>query len=356
VPDPFDLEFHLDLSVWVGLAVTLAVCAFFVRAFWNLLAIPKIRPRPGDPAPDCMVVIPARNEEAAIARVVESLPHDSVIVVDDHSKDGTAEAARKAGAGVVAAPDLERGVVGKSNACLAGSRLLESRWILFTDADTWFEDGFLQAAVATATAKELVFLSIHLWPTGETFSERLLAPLATAFTYAGMRPRTDGVGAFLGQCILARRDGYEFLGGHAAVLNSFAEDLKLATFARRHRLNFGVARAGSLAHAHFREPSDTLLRSGYRLMLLDRSAWVAVTSGTAFLALWPAAIAWVALDGNDKSAAALLLAPIVIALAWSRSLFALLLPLAVYAAAARLWTGLMLALGGRKIRWKGRAI
>jgi hypothetical protein len=349
-------EFDAGMSLWVGLAVTLMVCAFFVRAFWNLLAVPKIRPRPGDPAPDCMVVIPARNEELAIARVVASLPHDSVIVVDDHSEDGTAEAARKAGAGVVTAPDLERGALGKSNACLAGARLLQSRWILFTDADTWFEPGFLQAAVAAAAAQELAFLSIHLWPTGETFLERLLAPLATAFTYAGMRARIDPVGAFLGQCMLVRRDGYEFLGGHATVLNAFAEDVKLATIARRHRLNFGVARAGSLGHAHFREPSESLRHAGYRLMLLDRSAGITVTSGAALLALWPLAVLWMALDGSYTFAAAFLLAPIAMALAWCRSPFALLLPLAVYAAAAQLWSGLLAALTGRKIGWKDRMI
>ncbi len=356
MPDEFDLGFRLDPSVWIGLLVTLAVCAFFARAFWNLLAIPKIRPRPGDPAPDCMVVIPARDEEFAIARAVGSLPHDSVIVVDDHSTDGTAEAARKAGAGVVVAPDLERGAIGKSSACVAGARLLQSRWILFADADTWFEDGFLQAAVAAATAQELVFLSIHLTPAGQTFSERVLAPLATAFTYSGMRARVDPVGAFLGQCILVRREGYEFIGGHAAVLNAFAEDVKLATIARRHRLNFGVARAGSLGHAHFREPSESLSRAGYRLMLLDRSAGIAVIAGAVAMALWPATVVWMTLDGDYAWAVGLLLAPIAIAIAWSRSSFALLLPLAVYAAVLQLWSGLVVALTGRKIPWKGRTI
>jgi glycosyltransferase involved in cell wall biosynthesis len=356
VPDEFEPWYHLGLSLWVGLAVTLAVCIFFARAFWNLLAIPKIRPRPDDPAPDCMVVIPARNEETAIARAVGSLPHDSVIVVDDHSKDGTAEAARKAGAGVVTAPDLERGAIGKASACLAGARLLQSRWILFADADAWFEAGFLQAAIAAASAQELVFLSIHLAQTGETFSERLLAPLATAFTYAGMRARIDPVGAFLGQCILVRREGYEFLGGHAAVLNAFAEDVKLATIARRHRLNFGVARSGELGHAHFREPAESLTRAGYRLMLLDRSAGLTVIAGAAAMALWPMTAVWVALDGNYAPAVALLLAPIAIAFAWCRSPVALLFPLAVYAATARLWTGLAVALTGRKLDWKGRTI
>ena len=51
-----------------------------------------------------MVIIPARNEEAVIARAVRSLPPDTVIVVDDHSEDRTAEAARQAGAGVLPAP------------------------------------------------------------------------------------------------------------------------------------------------------------------------------------------------------------------------------------------------------------
>ena len=52
----------------------------------------------------------------------------------------------------------------------------------------------------------------------------------------------------------------------------------------------------------------------------------------------------------------LLLAPLVIALAWYRSPFALLLPLAIYPAAVQLWSGLVAALAGRKIVWKGRSI
>src|ERR1019366_1291952 len=94
---------------------------------------------------DCMVVIPARNEEAMIGRAVRSLPHDTVIVVDDASEDGTAEVAHNAGAGVLPAPDLTGRGIGKSNACAAGARALTSRWVLFTDADTWFEPRFLEA-------------------------------------------------------------------------------------------------------------------------------------------------------------------------------------------------------------------
>lgn len=353
-----DAGFDPGVGGWLALAVTAAVCLFFLHALWNLVSIPKLRTRPNGPqtAPDCMVVIPARNEELTIARAIASLPHDSVIVVDDSSKDRTAEVASKAGAGVLTAPELTAGALGKSNACLAGARLLQSRWILFADADTWFEAGFLDAAIAAAAAQDLVFLSIHLWPSGRTFWERAIAPLAAALIYGGMRPRSDPTGAFLGQCILVRRDAYEFLGGHAAVLSTFAEDVKLAIIARRHRLNFGVARAGSLGHAQFREPSESLHRLGYRLILLERSALILTIAGATALALWPAAVLFIALNDAYAPAVALLFAPILIAILWYRSAFALLLPLAAYQAAARLWSGLILALTGRRLRWKGRLI
>src|SRR5438132_9290647 len=75
-------------------------------------------------AVDCMVVIPARNEEGNIAEAVRSLPPDTVIVVDDFSNDNTAEEARRAGAGVLPAPMPVEGALGKSNACMEGARVL----------------------------------------------------------------------------------------------------------------------------------------------------------------------------------------------------------------------------------------
>ncbi len=64
------------------------------------------------------IVIPALNEERAIARVIAEIPHDfsaRVVVVDNGSTDGTASAASEAGAEVVFAPRR-----GYGRACLAG--------------------------------------------------------------------------------------------------------------------------------------------------------------------------------------------------------------------------------------------
>ena len=67
--------------------------------------------------PRVAVVIPTLNEAASIGAVVASIPRDvveGIIVADGGSTDGTAEAARRAGAQVIAAGR------GYGRACIAG--------------------------------------------------------------------------------------------------------------------------------------------------------------------------------------------------------------------------------------------
>lgn len=79
------------------------------------------------------VVIPARDEEDAIAKVIGDIPDwvDETIVVDNGSRDETAARAVAAGARVV--PEPERGYGG---ACLAGIAAIEQADIVvFLDGD-----------------------------------------------------------------------------------------------------------------------------------------------------------------------------------------------------------------------------
>jgi len=80
------------------------------------------------------LIIPAYNEEAAIAEVVREVPRELVsriIVVDNASTDGTARAAREAGAEVVR--EERRGY---GSACLAGVRVLtDAEIVVFLDGD-----------------------------------------------------------------------------------------------------------------------------------------------------------------------------------------------------------------------------
>lgn len=80
-------------------------------------------------------MIPARNEAAAIGKVValarERYPDAQIIVVDDGSTDETAELARNAGAQVVRHPES----LGNGAAVKAGARAATGEIIAFMDGD-----------------------------------------------------------------------------------------------------------------------------------------------------------------------------------------------------------------------------
>ena len=81
------------------------------------------------------IVIPAKNESAAIGKVVRSAvehyPDAQVIVVDDGSTDDTATVAREAGAKVVQHPES----LGNGAAVKAGARAATGELIAFMDGD-----------------------------------------------------------------------------------------------------------------------------------------------------------------------------------------------------------------------------
>lgn len=341
---------------WVAAGLSLIYAVVAARSRGNYLGLLEIevQPKPEQP-PDCMVVIPARNEEANIARAIKSLPQDAVIVVDDDSSDHTAEAARAAGAGVIPAPKLPRGAVGKSNACAEGARVLTSKWILFADADTWFEEGFLESVVAAAEAGRLDFLSIYLRPVHETTEERILSPFAEALYFFGLNPRANGAHGFNGQCVLARRASYEFVGGHGAVLSDLFEDVKLAARALRHRMNFSVARAYYLGRV--RIPPTMFRRNAYRFTVVSPWMGISIMIAALLFALWLPVLIWLLAAKQTLAAVVFALWPAFLMGGWYQSyLWSMLTPLAIYGVLPSLIGGFFSALAGRRLNWKGRVI
>jgi chlorobactene glucosyltransferase len=181
-------------------------------------------------SPSVAVIIPARNEQDVIERVVRSVraladSNAILTVVDDGSTDDTARLAREAGAAVITLRDgPPLGWTGKTNACHQAASRAEAEWLLFTDADTCHAPDSLHRAVAYATAHSLDALSLLLRQECQTLPEKLVLPLAYQHFFASLHPDRP---ALNGQYILIRRAVYEASGGFSAVRGQVMEDVAL---------------------------------------------------------------------------------------------------------------------------------
>lgn len=186
------------------------------------------------------IVVPARDEAANLPHLLGSLlpqlrATDELLVIDDHSSDGTAGVARAGGAAVIAAPPLPPGWAGKQWACNTGATAATTPTLVFLDADTRLEPGGLDRIAALGAQPGLTSIQpFHLVP---RWRERLavffniVGMMGTAaFTPLGSRvaPR----GAF-GPCLATSVADYRQAGGHEAARASVLDDVALAAAYRR---------------------------------------------------------------------------------------------------------------------------
>lgn len=169
------------------------------------------------------IIIPARNEAHNLPRLLDSItsqpnPPAEILVVDDGSTDGTADVAAAHGAIVIPSKPLPDGWRGKPWACHQGAQAASSSHLLFLDADTWFEPGGLDAALAHYHGGAL---SIGPWHVVQQAYESLSMFFNMAMT-AGTVP--DGL---FGQMLLIDRDSYHTAGGHHAVRSHILENVHL---------------------------------------------------------------------------------------------------------------------------------
>jgi len=235
------------LAVWAGRAMQI----YSPRSRGPVLSRDTIDDVP--PSGLVSIIMPAKDEEANVAAALETLlaqdyPDIEIIVVDDRSRDRTAEIVRAAAARdvrvrLVQVRELPPGWFGKPHAMQAGAREARGGWLLFVDADCRQAPHSVRAAVNFLAKRGGEMLS--LWPVLEMhgFWENAIQPVAGSVLVAWFRPawvnNPRRRAAFAnGQYILIRRDTYEALGGHGAVRDEIVEDIALARLAKRrgHRL------------------------------------------------------------------------------------------------------------------------
>lgn len=209
------------------------------------------------------VLIPARNEEAAIVPAVEAALASrgvllEVVVLDDHSEDRTAALVEELArhdprVRLEKAPVLPAGWCGKQHACHVLGRCARYPLLCFLDADVRLApDGLARLAAFLRESNADLVSGVPYQETG-TLVEKLLIPLIH-FVLLGFLPfwrmRRDmhpAYAAGCGQLFLARRDAYEASGGHAAIRTTLHDGIKLPRLFRTHGRKTDLCDATDLA-------------------------------------------------------------------------------------------------------------
>ncbi|BFG77750.1 glycosyltransferase [Paraburkholderia terrae] len=322
----------LSLLIW-------CVLLFARGGFWRAQPAVPLAPETRDAWPGVAAVVPARNEADVIARAVTSLLEQDypgefhVIVVDDHSTDGTADAARAAALAlrcpdrltVISAKPLPAGWSGKVWAQSQGIEAARSvgytpEYLLLTDADIGHPSDALTQLVMRADAEKRDLVSLMVRLRCDSFWEKALIP-AFVFFFAKLypfawvnNPRNRTAGA-AGGCMLVRRTALEEAGGIESIRAELIDDCSLAARIKhrgegRHPIRLDVAaRSVSLRpYDSWREIWNMIARTAFTQ--LRYSAWLLAGTllGMTIIYLappvvaivlgakgWPAWLAWAAM-------------------------------------------------------------
>jgi hopene-associated glycosyltransferase HpnB len=233
----------LGLAAWASLLVARG-------GFW--LARERID-TPPDRArwPAVVAIVPARNEADVIGRSIRSLLDQDypgpfhIVLVDDHSRDGTAEIARDVarahpqGARLTihrAAP-LPPGWVGKIWALFQGLRraddISQAPFVWLTDADIEHDSANLRRLVARAESENRALVSLMVLLSCAGFWERLLIPpfvffFQKLYPFAWVNDPKRRTAAAAGGCVLVRRAALDAAGGLEAIKAEIIDDCALA--------------------------------------------------------------------------------------------------------------------------------
>ncbi len=376
----------LLVLAWAGLVLA-AIPALLTLANLRLFRPPP-EPLAGDPPPKVSVLVPARNEERAIGRLVaDVLASEGVelelVVLDDASDDRTAElvrdlAARDGRVRLVPGGPLPAGWCGKQHACWQLARAARHDTWVFLDVDVVPARDAIARSVAFLDASGAALASG--FPRQETgsFLEWLLLPLIH-FVLLGYLPlarsrqvNDPSLAAGCGQLFVTRRADYERAGGHAAIRGSLHDGVKLPRAYRRAGLVTDIFDATEIASCRMYSRSLDVWRG------LSKNATEGVGSAATILpftillgggaVLPPLLAAWglaTGFAGWPTGAALVALAAAVLAylprfcdaIRFRQSLTsAVFHPLGVAVFLAIQWVALIRKALGLKTAWRGRSL
>lgn len=284
--------------------------------FWRGWSEP-IAPAPAT-YPAVIVVIPARDEAEVIGRTVGSLLNQlypgglRVVVVDDHSTDGTSEVACRAAADagaadrltVIPAPTLPGGWSGKVWAMETGYRhvranMTDAPYVLFTDADIEHGPDSLSRLVARAEAGGLALVSLMVRLRTSSLAERALVPAFVFFfrmlyPFAWANDPSSPLAAAAGGCMLLRRSVLSSIGGLSVIKDALIDDCALARAVKQRgpiRLDVADTTESLRNYDGFADIWRLIARTAYAELRYSVARLLVAVAGMALVFLAPPGLA-----------------------------------------------------------------
>jgi chlorobactene glucosyltransferase len=195
------------------------------------------------------VLIPARNEEKNIRKILNSMikqdyPNLEILVLDDNSIDATGQivqefAKKDSRVRLIKGAPLRPGWKGKCFACHQLSKIAKGDYFVFTDADTLHFPNSISGSLAALIKNKLDVTSIYPRQIAVTFSERMTIRFIH-FAILSFMPlilvkHTKGpfFSTAIGQFFLFKRQVYEKIGGFESVKDEILEDINISKQVKR---------------------------------------------------------------------------------------------------------------------------
>ena len=246
-----DLIASMVLAIWLYLLAGRG-------AFWLAAERDDEATTGRGPWPGIVAIIPARDEAESVAKTVASLLTQdyagefTVILVDDQSRDATAQVAREAAAALGASArltiltgrPLPPGWTGKlwaqqQGISAAQASPLAPDYLLLTDADIVYAPDALTRLVNRAQSGGYALTSLMAKLRCESLAERAFVPAFIFFfqmlyPFAWANDPRRATAAAAGGCMLVRRDALRDAGGIAAIRGALIDDCTLAKTLKAH--------------------------------------------------------------------------------------------------------------------------
>ena len=212
-------------------------------ATYNFFSSPILTPLSCSTSALISVLIPARNEALNLPVLLKSilaqnLAQMEILILDDHSSDGTREIAESFAMEhrkirVLRGKPLAEGWTGKNFACHQLACEASGKYLLFLDADVKLHHGAIKNAVRRMKEKRLSLLSLIPSQQTFTFGEKITVPLMnylllTLLPLKLIESHPDPVfSAACGQFMLFRASSYQKHEWHKQARGKITEDLEI---------------------------------------------------------------------------------------------------------------------------------